>query len=303
MNKSVDKIPVGRFAPSPSGRMHLGNIYAAYNSRKSVKERGGRWILRHEDLDRQRSRPEYIRLIEEDLLWLGLDWDEGGMEGKGEHGPYLQSLRDEIYLKALTKLIETGMVYPCSCRRADILAANAPHQSDGRVIYRGACRPEILPDPALTGKSAETLLELWKGKSLRLAVPDMDIVWTDKIAGQQRVNLAHDCGDFILRRADGGWAYQLAVVVDDGEMGVTEVMRGDDLLLSTAQQIYLQRLLGYPHPEYAHLPLLRNEAGQRLSKRDSSLSMDYLRASKSAEEILEMVDYFNPKCLRNQREA
>lgn len=272
---------VGRFAPSPSGRMHFGNIYTSVLSWLSVKSRGGRWILRIEDLDPQRSKMEYARMIEDDLLWLGLEWDEGGIEGKGSHGPYLQSQRHEYYLEALEKLKETGLCYPCTCTRADILATQAPHESDGRVVYRGTCRPPKMPSSFHEKVRA----------AVRLMVPDEEIIYTDLIQGPQSVNLAHHCGDFIVRRGDGAWAYQLAVVVDDALMGVTEVMRGKDLLLSAAQQIYLYRLLGYKRPEFAHLPLITNEEGVRLSKRDKSLSMEYLRSRCSAEDIIGMVAY------------
>lgn len=259
---------IGRFAPSPSGRMHLGNIYTAVMSWLSVKRRGGRWILRIEDLDPQRSKYEYARLIEDDLHWLGLDWDEGGLDGKGPHGPYVQSRRHDIYSDYLDRLAATGLLYKCRCTRADIMATQAPHQSDGRIIYAGTCRPVVMPCHSA---------DLAAPGATRLYVPDDEIVFDDLIAGRQCYNLARDCGDFIVRRADGAWAYQLAVVVDDALMGVTEVMRGHDLLLSAAQQIYLYRLLGFEPPCFAHLPLIVNEQGQRLSKRDASQGMDSLR--------------------------
>lgn len=268
--------PTGRFAPSPSGRMHLGNIYTAVMSWISVKSRGGRWILRIEDLDPQRSKVEYSRMIEEDLLWLGLEWDEGGLAGIGPNGPYVQSQRHELYEDALFRLKETGLCYPCVCTRADIMSTRAPHESDGRIVYKGTCRPKSFP---YRWKSLD------KG-AVRISVPDEDMEFTDMLCGRQSVNLASHCGDFVLRRADGAWAYQLAVVVDDALMGVTEVMRGRDLLLSAAQQIYLYRLLGYNAPQFAHLPLVCNADGQRLSKRDASQSMEFLRAHHTPEEIL-----------------
>ncbi len=273
----MEKIPVGRFAPSPTGRMHLGNIYTALMSWLSVKSRGGKWILRIEDLDPQRSRPEYTAMIEDNLQWLGLQWDEGGTADFGHNGPYSQSRRSEIYREALSRLNEQSLLYPCSCTRADILSAQAPHQSDGRIVYGGRCRPH-----SMRPLDEEEL----SGSAIRMIVDNRDICFTDKICGQQKVNLADHCGDFIVRRADGVAAYQLAVVVDDAMMGVTEVMRGDDLLLSTAQQLYLFDKLGYQAPEYAHLPLIRNEEGQRLSKRDKSLSMEQLRKEFTPEQIL-----------------
>lgn len=275
MNELIST-PIGRFAPSPTGRMHFGNIFTAVMSWLSVKAFGGRWILRIEDLDPQRSKMEHARMIEDDLHWLGLDWDEGGLIGKGTNGPYQQSERHRFYEDALEKLKATGMCYPCTCTRADILATQAPHESDGRVVYKGTCRPSFLPAPFFDKD----------GAAIRLAVPDEDISFIDKIKGKQTFNLAKQCGDFIVRRGDGAWSYQLAVVVDDAMMGVTEVMRGDDLLLSAAQQIYLYKLLGYTPPEFAHVPLICNENGVRLSKRDKSQSMEYLRANFTPEEIL-----------------
>lgn len=270
-------VSVGRFAPSPTGRMHLGNLFTAVISWLSVRAAGGRWVLRIEDLDPQRSRLEYARMIEDDLHWLGLDWDEGGLDNVGEHGPYCQSKRGLIYQDCLSRLKQTGWTYPCFCTRADIMATQAPHQSDGRVIYQGTCRPSGMP---------AVMPEPERPHATRLCVPDREMSFTDVVYGRQSVNLATHCGDFVLQRADGAWAYQLAVVIDDALMGVTEVVRGSDLLLSTAQQIYLYRLLGLPVPRFAHVPLLCNAAGRRLSKRDQSLNMAELRSRFSASEII-----------------
>ncbi len=283
---NIAPTPAGRFAPSPSGRMHLGNVFTALMSWLSVRKAGGRWILRIEDLDPQRSKLEYAKLIEDDLDWLGLDWAEGGIADVGPSGPYRQSRRSEIYADSLRRLDATGFTYPCTCTRADIMATQAPHQSDGRIIYGGTCRPAILP-------SNGDGLNLPSGPySTRLYVPDVDMRYHDKVYGPQTANLAQSCGDFVLCRADGAWAYQLAVVVDDALMGVTEVVRGNDLLLSTAQQIYLYRLLGYPTPEFAHLPLICNASGQRLSKRDKSMSMEELRKHNSPAEIIGRLAYY-----------
>lgn len=280
MTERETRRPVGRFAPSPTGRMHLGNVFAAYCSWRSVKDRGGRWILRIEDLDPQRSRTDYARQIEDDLRWLGLDWDEGGLDGFGSHGPYRQSARGHIYEEQLRRLEAMGLTYRCRCRRADIMATQAPHQSDGRIVYAGTCRPTPRPPfPARHGEGAT-----------RIYVPDRDIEFTDRICGAQRVNLKEHCGDFVVRRADGAWAYQLAVVVDDALMGVTEVMRGDDLLLSAAQQIYLYELLGFDVPEFAHLPLVRNESGERLSKRDNAMGMEALRKKHTPQSLRALLD-------------
>lgn len=269
----------GRFAPSPTGRMHLGNMFAALLSWLSARKQGGDWLLRIEDLDPQRSRLEWARIAEDDLAWLGLDWDRGGLEGRGGDGPYIQSLRGGHYDAALARLQAMGMVYPCRCTRSEVMATQAPHQSDGRVVYAGTCRPENLTEPVT---AAET-------RSLRLRVPDRVISFTDGLYGPQNVNLADHCGDFVLRRADGAWAYQLAVVVDDAGMGVTEVVRGSDLLLSSAQQIYLYELLGHKAPQFIHVPLLCNEKGQRLAKRDAAMSMEQLRRDYSPRQLTGML--------------
>jgi glutamyl-queuosine tRNA(asp) synthetase len=286
----TEKPATGRFAPSPTGRMHLGNIFAALVSWLSARKEGGRWILRIEDLDPQRSRIEYARQIEDDLKWLGLDWDEGGVDDTGSHGPYRQSLRGSFYEEALRKLNETGLTYPCYCTRADVMATQAPHESDGRIVYAGTCRPA-----SLSGKAGNTSAAISdttrKERATRLFVPDEEISFTDRLYGPQTVNLASHCGDFVLRRADGAWAYQLAVVVDDALMGVTEVVRGSDLLLSSAQQIYLYRLLGLTPPQFAHIPLICNESGVRLSKRDSSLSMEMLREEYTPQHLIGMLAY------------
>lgn len=279
---SAGNVPVGRFAPSPTGRMHLGNMFTALLSWLSVRSRGGKWILRIEDLDPQRSKDEYAHLIEDDLDWLGLDFDEGGMEDKGPHGPYRQSRRGSIYEDALCRLKETGLTYPCFCTRADIMSTQAPHQNDGRIIYSGHCRPSTFPNRAPEPDRRHTT---------RLYVPERVFSFEDRVYGNQKVNLANACGDFVLRRADGAWAYQLAVVVDDASMGVTEVVRGNDLLLSAAQQLYLYDLLKLSAPSYAHLPLICNESMQRLSKRDFSLNMGELRQCHTPGEIIGLLGY------------
>ena len=270
--------PKGRFAPSPSGRMHLGNLFSALISWLSVKSRGGNWVLRIEDLDPGRSRQQHADRIMSDLEWLGLTWDEG---------PYYQSRRHDLYAEALRSLEATGLTYPCYCTRADIMATQAPHQSDGRIVYPGTCRPPHRDSSCPLPHQDSTCLaphRLSTGRkpSTRLMVEDADITFDDLFMGPHTYNLARECGDFILRRADGAWAYQLAVVVDDADMGITEVVRGNDLLLSAAQQTYLYRLLGHRAPRFAHVPLLCNHAGQRLSKRDASLSLDILRDTGAA---------------------
>lgn len=276
-NYRTDICLAGRFAPSPTGRMHLGNVYTALISWLAARSRRAPWILRIEDLDPQRSSADHALRIEDDLAWLGLDFDEGGVDDRGPHGPYSQSRRSAYYAEALEYLRDKGLLYACRCRRADILATQAPHQSDGRVIYGGRCRPPLMPAP---------WRETDKPYATRLYVPDRDIVFDDAVFGRQSINLARDCGDFIVQRADGAWAYQLAVVVDDAMMGIGEVVRGADLLLSTAQQLYIYELLGYTAPRFAHLPLICNKDGIRLSKRDNSLSMASLRERFTSRELI-----------------
>lgn len=272
----TEAVPVGRFAPSPSGRMHIGNVFTALLSWLSVRSRHGRWILRIEDLDPQRSKAEYVRLIEDDLQWLGLYWDEGGSEYVKDGRSYCQSQRGDLYEAAFERLRSMGLTYPCRCTRADIHAAQAPHAADGRVIYAGTCRPGRPPFGITAAADC----------AIRLYVPDKEVVFDDIVCGRQSVNLARDCGDFIIRRADGVFAYQLAVTVDDAVMGVSEVVRGNDLLMSTPLQIYLYRLLGYRIPQFAHVPIVCNQHGQRLSKRDLSLSMASLRTTCTAAQII-----------------
>lgn len=272
----------GRFAPSPTGRMHLGNVLAALLSWLDVKSVGGNWIVRYEDLDPDRSKPEYANLIDGDLRWLGLIADNKEIITDSGNLSPRQSERTELYAQALTELIETGRVYPCTCRRADIMATQAPHQSDGRIVYAGTCRPQSLggtaPDHCSNMLDAK--------KALRICVTDENINFEDTVFGVQSVNLATHCGDFVLRRADGAWAYQLAVVVDDADMRVTRIVRGNDLLLSTAQQIFLYGLLKKPVPLYMHIPLLCTHDGRRLSKRDKDLDMESLRCRFKADELL-----------------
>ena len=263
----------GRFAPSPTGRMHLGNVYAALLSWLSAKSKGGEWVLRIEDIDPTRSKQEFADRIMDDLEWLGLTWD-------GE--VTYQSKRQDIYEYYFELLHKERLLYPCFCSRADLLATQAPHESDGRVVYKGTCRnlrPERYP---------QNIAPAW-----RMRVPDETIETTDGHYGTYNVHLTTEIGDFIVRRKDGAFAYQLVVVVDDLLTDITEVVRGKDLLLSTPQQLFMAQTLRdldtekrFPSVSYAHFPLLINEAGQRLSKRDKSLDMGVLREQHSAEEII-----------------
>lgn len=262
---------VGRFAPSPSGRMHLGNLFSALMAWLSCRSMGGRMVLRIEDLDRERCKPEYARQLAEDLQWFGLDWDEGGC-----FEPYLQSRRDEVYAAQFAKLEKLGLVYPCYCSRASLHAASAPHASDGRVIYAGTCR-----GMSQEQRAAQTKVPAW-----RLIVPQEVVTFKDGNYGEFSQDLARECGDFIIRRADGVFSYQLAVVTDDALMGVNQVVRGSDLLDSTPRQIYLNRLLDFPVPEYYHLPLLMAADGHRLSKRERDMDVGELRKLYSPEEIV-----------------
>lgn len=247
--------------------MHLGNVFAALMSYLSVKSQGGAWILRMEDLDTQRTKPEYAQTLREDLTWLGLHWDE---ETPAQSG------RNEIYDHHFHQLLEEGRLYPCYCTRNQLHSVNAPHLSDGTPRYPGTCR-NLTPAQCL----AQTRSPAW-----RLRVPDREIALTDLVQGPYRENLSRDCGDFVLRRSDGMYVYQLAVTVDDGLSGVTEVVRGWDLLSSTPRQLYLQELFGFSHPTYAHIPLLMSPDGRRLSKRDRDLDLGVLRQSVSPETIV-----------------
>lgn len=266
---------VGRFAPSPSGRMHLGNVFSCLCSWFSARSQGGSIVLRIEDLDDRCKRPELAAQLIDDLAWLGLEWDEG---------PYYQHDRLDLYESALHQLQDAGLTYPCFCTRAELHAASAPHASDGTPIYRGACR----------GLSAEEIARrsALRAPATRLRVPTVDdlaedvIEFVDRTYGAQCEALATECGDFLVRRSDGVFAYQLAVVVDDAAMGVTEIVRGCDLLGSTPRQIYLQHLLGLPTPHYAHIPLLMSPDGRRLSKRDRDLDLGELRARFGTPEAL-----------------
>ena len=263
----ADLKPVGRFAPTPSGRMHLGNVFAALIAWLSVRSRDGEMVLRMEDLDTQRTSAEFAEILRDDLRWLGLSWDRETPA---------QSRRSVVYDRYFEILREKGLLYPCYCTRSQLHSVNAPHLSDGTYVYPGTCRN------LTEGERAA----FHRAPAWRVVVPDR--VWTveDRIQGTYRCNLATECGDMVVRRADGVYVYQLAVTVDDGEAGVTEVVRGMDLLSSAPRQMYLQELFGFPHPEYAHVPMLLAPDGRRLSKRDRDLDLGILRQRLSREELL-----------------
>ena len=258
---------IGRFAPTPSGRMHLGNVFAALVAWLSVRKDGGHMVLRMEDLDTQRTSAEFAQVLREDLLWLGLDWDE-------ETQP--QSQRSEVYREYFEKLEAEGLLYPCYCTRSQLHSVNAPHLSDGTYVYTGTCR-----NLTQSEKDAFQRAPAW-----RVMVPDRIFTVEDRIQGTYTENLSAHCGDFVVRRADGVYVYQLAVTVDDGLAGVNQVVRGMDLLSSAPRQMYLQELFGFPHPEYAHVPMLLAPDGRRLSKRDKDLDLGYLRSHTSAEKLI-----------------
>ncbi len=257
----------GRFAPTPSGRMHLGNVFAALIAWLSVRSRGGEMVLRMEDLDTQRTSREFARILREDLSWLGLTYDRETPA---------QSLRSSVYDQYFDILREKGLLYPCYCTRSQLHSVNAPHLSDGTYVYPGTCR-----NLTESQRASQTRAPAW-----RVQVPDRLWQVEDKIQGHYELNLAHGCGDMVVRRADGVYVYQLAVTVDDGEAGVTEVVRGMDLLSSAPRQMYLQELFGFPHPEYAHVPMLLAPDGRRLSKRDRDLDLGELRKRVTPEQLL-----------------
>ena len=244
---------------------------------------GGRMVLRMEDLDPDRTSRALADQLEDDLRFLGFDWDEGGSAG-GPNGPYYQSGRTGLYAEALAQLEKKGLLYPCFCTRAQLHAAEAPHNSDGETIYSGRCR-------GLTTEQIEAQARL-RAPAVRLRLPDEAVRFVDGHYGPVEQNLARECGDIILRRSDGVFAYQLAVVLDDIAMGVTQVVRGRDLLSSTPRQMYLYRLFGASPPQYIHVPLLLARDGRRLSKREHDLDLGALRARGfSGEEIVGRVAY------------
>lgn len=278
LNQTTPERPVvGRFAPSPTGRMHAGNIYTALFAWLIAKSQNGSIVLRIEDLDKDRSKPEFINAVMQDFEFLGLYWDKG---------PYFQSARSEVYLDALHELEKHHQIYPCFCTRADLHASSAPHRGE-KPIYAGTCRN-------LTQEEIGQRY-LLRNPALRICVPNVTVSFEDMIQGVYEENLAKDCGDFIVKRSDGSFAYQLAVVVDDAEQGVNSIVRGVDLLSSTPQQIFLRKALSlHDEVSYAHVPLLVSEQGRRLSKRDSDASLEELLARyKTPQSIIGHIAYIS----------
>ncbi len=253
----------GRFAPSPTGLLHIGSLLTAVASYADARSNGGKWLVRMEDLDPPREMAGAASHILHTLEAFGFEWD-------GEVA--YQSRRYALYEETLCRLKTTGLVYPCHCSRKD-WQAGARRGADG-FVYNGRCRHPG-QRPALQGKQPA-----W-----RIRVPDRVIGFSDGIVGGYAQNLARDIGDFVLLRADGYWAYQLAVVADDAEQGVTHIVRGQDLLVSTPRQIYLQQCLGVPTPQYAHLPLLTNAQGQKWSKQTLAPALDLNRREQLLRQV------------------
>jgi glutamyl/glutaminyl-tRNA synthetase len=271
----------GRLAPSPTGLLHIGHARTFWIAAQRAIERGGTLILRNEDLDPQRSRPEYARAMIEDLRGLGIRWSEGPDCG-GDCGPYTQSERRAHYLEAWRRLRDGGFIYPCMCSRKDLAqAASAPNDLDDEPIYPGRCR----------GRNDASSFSEPAGVNWRFRAPDgkddsEEVTFTDLNLGERRYLPGKDFGDFLVWRRDDVPAYQLAVIVDDAAMRISEVVRGEDLLKSTARQILLQRALGLTTPEYFHCELVRDEGGARLAKRSDALGIRHLRESGVSPQVL-----------------
>jgi glutamyl-Q tRNA(Asp) synthetase len=242
---------VGRFAPSPTGPLHAGSLVAALASWLDARAQGGRWLVRIEDVDTPRCIPGADQFILQQLATLGLQPDAP---------PVWQSQRGDLYAAALQRLQTAGQAYPCACSRKDIAAAAGPQPRHGELVYPGTCRPGLAGRPA----------RAWRLLTAGAGVID----WQDRRLGTQRQDLEAEVGDFVLKRADGLWAYQLAVVVDDAAQGITDIVRGADLADNTPRQLWLQRLLGLPRPRYLHTPLVLAADGQKLSKQNGAAALD-----------------------------
>ncbi len=269
----------GRLAPSPTGYLHLGHARTFWIAQERARAHGGTLVLRNDDIDARRFKLEFVAAMIEDLRWFGFEWREGPDCG-GPLGPYNQSERTQFYRTALDQLRAGGFIYPCTCSRKDIAAAaRAPHAADDdEPIYPGTCRSK---SPSTLNSQPSTRFN-W-----RFRVPDGETIsFHDKNLGPQHFIAGKDFGDFVVWRHDDVPAYQLSVVVDDAAMQITEVVRGEDLLKSTARQLLLYRALGWPPPKFFHCPLMTDEAGVRLAKRHDALSLRKLRASGATPEAL-----------------
>jgi len=274
MEHSMNRETVGRFAPTPSGRLHLGNLLCCLLAYLSARSKGGKFLLRIEDLDVPRCPKRLSDQCIEDLRFLGFDWDEE---------PLFQSERTAIYQKYFDALTALSLVYPCFCTRAQLHAAIAPNLGDREPVYSRACAnlsDEEIAERARTRRPA-----------MRMRVPDEVFSFTDGHFGPVSENLARDCGDYIIRRSDGLFGYQLAVVIDDALSGVSEIVRGRDILFSTPRQMHLQKTLGFASPDYYHIPLLMDSHGRRLAKRDKDLDLDALAKRMTPQQILGMLAY------------
>lgn len=261
----------GRFAPSPTGYLHLGHAKTFWTAQLRARAAGGEMIFRNDDLDRSRCKPEFVAAMYEDMRWFGFEWTEGPDIG-GPFAPYSQSERTDLYRAALGKLRVSNFIYPCTCSRKDIqAAATAPHAADDELIYPGTCRGRALSQ-----------INPGEKISWRFRVPDGETIsFHDENRGEQKFIAGRDFGDFVVWRPDDVPAYQLACVVDDDTMKITEVVRGEDLLISTARQILLYRALGLKAPAFFHGELMRDGAGERLAKRHDALSLRTLRTRKT----------------------
>jgi glutamyl-tRNA synthetase len=276
----------GRLAPSPTGHLHLGHARTFWMAQQRARACGGVLVLRNEDLDAKRFKLEFVSAMLEDLKWFGFEWQEGPDCG-GPFGPYNQSERREFYLAAMRKLLAGGFIYPCICSRSDVRRAlSAPHQGEDEPVYPGTCRERFKQsdeegafDPSTPSGSTRASGPSSSKRNWRFRVPDGEVIaFEDGHCGTQQFIAGKDFGDFVVWRHDGIPAYQLSVVVDDAAMRITEVVRGADLLPSTARQLLLYRALGVPAPQFYHCPLMTDEKGIRLAKRHDVLSLRRMRA-------------------------
>jgi glutamyl-tRNA synthetase len=292
----------GRLAPSPTGYLHLGHARTFWVAQQRVQASDGVLVLRNEDLDLDRCKPEFVSTMLEDLRWFGFRWQEGPDCG-GPVGPYTQSQRRAFYVMAFEKLREDGLVYPCKCSRRDVqFALGAPHQGEEEPVYPGTCRENVELRMASVEYLPASAVHATRGTrhstiNWRFRVPDGEaITFNDKCRGQQSFVAGKDFGDFVVWRHDDLPAYQLAVAVDDAAMRITEVVRGCDLLVSTARQLLLYRALGLTPPQFYHCPLMTDERGVRLAKRHDALSLRAWRERGATPEELRNLPAFARGC-------